>query len=96
VTIDGFRFDQNAKIVEHGDPMRQIPDDLPGIAAAAGVDLIVSQWEVPYRAPDVEVTDVTSDIVALFVVDEETAGFLAQMADVEPMPLEELLYQPEQ
>jgi hypothetical protein len=76
--------------------LREIEDDLPGIAAAAGVDLIVSQWELPYRSPDVELIDLTSDIVALFVVDEETAGFLAQMADVEPMPLEELLYQPEQ
>jgi predicted SnoaL-like aldol condensation-catalyzing enzyme len=27
VTIDGFRFDQNGKIVEHGDPMRQIPEE---------------------------------------------------------------------
>ena len=75
--------------------LREIEDELPVIAAEAGVDLIVSQWEVPYRASHVEVTDVTSDIVALFVVDEETASFVAQIADVEPVPLEELLYQPE-
>jgi hypothetical protein len=76
--------------------MREIEEDLPGIAAEAGVDLIVSQWEVPYRSPDVELIDLTPDIVALFVVAEETASLVAQIADVEPVPLEELLYQPEQ
>jgi hypothetical protein len=76
--------------------MREIEEDLPGIAAAAGVDLVVSEWELPYRSPDVEVTDLTPSIVALFDMDEETARFVAQMADVEPVPLEELLYQPEQ
>jgi hypothetical protein len=76
--------------------MREIEEDLPGIAAAAGVDLVVSEWELPYRSPNVEVTDLTPSIVALFDMDEETARFVAQMADVEPVPLEELLYQPEQ
>jgi hypothetical protein len=76
--------------------MREIEKDLPGIAAEAGVDLIVSKWELPYRSPDVELIDLTPSIVALFEVDEETDGFVAQMADVEPVPLEEMLYQPEQ
>ena len=75
--------------------LREIEDDLPGIAAEAGVDLIVSRWELPYSAPDIETVDVTPNLVALFELDEETAGFVAQMESVEPMPLEEMLYQPE-
>jgi hypothetical protein len=75
--------------------LREIEDDLPGIAQAADVDLIVSRWELPYSAPDVELIDVTSNLVALFDLDEETAGFVAQIEEVEPMPLEQLLYQPE-
>jgi hypothetical protein len=75
--------------------LREIEDDLPGIAAEADVDLIVSRWELPYTAADVELIDVTPNLVALFELDEETAGFVAQIEDVEPMPLEEMLYQPE-
>jgi hypothetical protein len=75
--------------------LREIEADLPGIAAEADVYLIVSRWELPYSAPDVELIDVTPNLVALFELDEETAGFVAQIEDVEPMPLEEMLYQPE-
>ncbi len=75
--------------------LREIEDELPGIAQAADVDLIVSRWELPYSAPDIELIDVTPNLVALFELDEETAGFVAQIEDVEPLPLEEMLYQPE-
>ena len=59
------------------------------------MSVIVSQWELPYSAPDLPQIDVTRQIVALFEVDEEVADMVAQMEDVEPVPLEELLYQPE-
>ncbi len=75
--------------------LREIDDDLAMIAAEAGVSVIVSQWELPYTDPDVPLVDVTPQIVALFAADEETANYVAQMTDVEPVPLEEMLYQPE-
>ena len=59
------------------------------------MSVIVSQWELPYSASDLPRIDVTRQIVALFEVDEEVADMVAQMEDVEPVPLEELLYQPE-
>lgn len=76
--------------------LREIEDDLPDIAQAADVDLIVSRWELPYSAPGLELIDVTPNLVALFDLDEETASFVAQIEEVEPVPLEEMLYQPEQ
>jgi hypothetical protein len=75
--------------------LREIEDDLPAIAAEAGVSVIVSRWELPYSAPNLPQIDVTPQIVALFEVDAEVAGMVAQIEDVEPVPLEEMLYQPE-
>ena len=75
--------------------LREIEDDLSDIAAETGVSVIVSQWELPYSAPDLPLIDVTPQIVALFDADEEVASQVAQMKDVDPVPLEELLYQPE-
>jgi hypothetical protein len=68
--------------------LREIEDDLPAIAAETGVVVIVSQWELPYIAPDVERVDVTANIAALFETDEETARIVTEMANVEPVPLE--------
>ncbi len=75
--------------------LHEIEDDLPAIATDAGVSIIVSEWELPYSAADVERVDVTTNIVALFEVDEKTAEIVAEMAGVDPVPLEEMLYQPE-
>ena len=46
--------------------MTKIKDSLPGVAKQAGVQAIVSQWELSQRSPDVEVVDVTDELVALF------------------------------
>lgn len=75
--------------------LREIEDDLPAIAAETGVSVIVSKWELPYHGPDIEVIDVTANVAALFETDEETARIVTEMANVEPVPLEEMLYQPE-
>lgn len=75
--------------------MREIEAELPAVAAEMGVSVIVSQWELPYRAPEVLLIDVTPEIVALFDADEAVAIQVAEMKDVEPVPLEELLYHPE-
>ncbi len=66
--------------------LREIEEDLPAIAAEAGVSVIVSQWELAYSDADLPLIDVTPQIVALFDVDEQLAGQLAEMKDVEPVP----------
>ncbi|MCL7928201.1 MAG: hypothetical protein M8841_10490, partial [marine benthic group bacterium] len=75
--------------------LRVIEDELPAIAAETSVSVIVSKWELPYRGPDVEVIDITPQILALFETDQETAGLVAEMKGAEPVPLEDMLYQPE-
>jgi hypothetical protein len=68
---------------------------LERIAVETGVLAIVSKWELPYSAPDLEIVDVTDEVVALFEVDEQVAAMLVQMREQDPVPLEEMLYDPE-
>lgn len=68
---------------------------LEHVAAETGVFAIVSKWELPYSTPDIEIVDVTDEVVALFEVDEQVAAMLVQMREQDPVPLEEMLYDPE-
>jgi phage host-nuclease inhibitor protein Gam len=72
------------------DILKKIEDRLPEIAKEAGVDLIVSKWDLAYRAPGAEVVDVTEALVKLYQPDEKTRKILADMARKPPIPLEEL------
>ena len=67
---------------------------LPEIAARHGVVLIVSRWEVPYADAAVETVDVTADIVALFAPTEKVRKWIAQLDRVQPVPLQEVAYDP--
>jgi len=68
-----------------------VKDKLPGVAKAAGVDVIVSRWEVAYRDPNTVVVDVTSALVSLFDPNEETLGYVRDLKDKEPIPRDTLL-----
>jgi hypothetical protein len=46
--------------------LQSVKAELPGVAKAAGVDLIVSKWEVMFQAPEVEIVDVTKQMAKLF------------------------------
>jgi len=46
--------------------LQTIKAELPGIAKVAGVDLIVSKWEVMFQSPGVETVDVTKQLAMLF------------------------------
>jgi hypothetical protein len=72
------------------DILKKIEDRLPEIAKEAGVDLIVSKWDLAYRAPGAEVVDVTEALIKLYQPDEKTRKILADMARKPPIPLEEL------
>jgi hypothetical protein len=43
-----------------------VRDQIPQVASAAGVDLIVSKWEFDYLSPDAETVDVTVELAKLF------------------------------
>jgi len=70
-----------------------VQDSLPAVASKAGVDLLVSKWELHCNASQAELVDVTQQMIDLFDVDEATRKSLAKdMHDMPgPLPVEELL-----
>lgn len=67
-----------------------IKERIPGIAAQAKVDVIVSKWDVIYQRPGIEFTDVTDLMVKPFDPDERTLGTIRELLKQNPIPLEEL------
>ncbi len=77
-----------------GDLLVKVSDALPGVAREAGVVLIVSKWELPYRDASVEVVDVTLRLAKLFKPDEQTLKILGELKDQQPIPFDELSLDP--
>jgi hypothetical protein len=77
-----------------GDLLAKVADGLPAVAREAGVALIVSKWELPYKDPGVEVIDVTVAVAKLFMPDEQTLKILGELAAQPPVPLDELSLDP--
>ncbi len=71
------------------DVLARIKADIPKIAAEAGVDVIVSKWEIVYQRPGVEFVDVTGLMVQLFHLDEDAQQNLKELLQQEPVPLSE-------
>jgi hypothetical protein len=74
--------------------LAKVADSIPGIAREAGVVLVVSKWEMPYRDPSVEIVDVSLPIAKLFNPDEQTLKIIAGMKDVKPVPFDEISLNP--
>jgi len=67
-----------------------LADQLPDIAAAAGVDLIVSKWDVDWQAEGVVFVDVTERMAAPFHPDEATLKILRQLPHQAPVANDKL------
>jgi hypothetical protein len=67
-----------------------VKDALPDVAKKAGVQVIVSKWELNQQSPDVEVVDVTDELTALFHPNEKVLGWLKDMKNHPPLPIEEI------
>lgn len=63
---------------------------LPGIAQRAGVPVIVSKWELNYQSPDIELVDVTDEVVALFHVSDKGKAWAKDIRTKPPVPMEEI------
>jgi DNA-binding XRE family transcriptional regulator len=74
--------------------MAKVADVIPGIARDAGVVLIVSKWEMPYRDASIEIVDVSLPIAMLFKPDERTLKIIGQMKDMKPVPFDEISLNP--
>ena len=68
-----------------------VADKLPAVAKAAGVDVIVSKWELVHRSPSLKTVDVTMAMAKLFDPDEKRLGFLKDLESREPLPREAIL-----
>lgn len=77
-----------------GDLLARVADGLAGVAREAGVVLIVSKWEMPFKDPAVEIVDVTLPIARLFQPDEQTLQVLGGIAKQPPVPFDELSLDP--
>ena len=72
------------------DIIARLEPELPAIAAAAGVDVIVSKWTLTYSGPAAKFVDVTNRIAAEFDPTERTLKMIESLVETDPVPLEEL------
>lgn len=82
---------QGFSIASVAEYLEKVRAEFPNLAEDAGVDIIVSKWEVVYRNPSTEIFDVTSHLVKLFNPDEETLKIIEGLTKQAPFPLVELL-----
>ena len=73
--------------------LKTVSDSLPAVATNAGVSLLVSKWEIQYSTSEIELVDLTPQLVELFDVDEATRRIIDKSlkAAVDPVPIEQLL-----
>ena len=72
------------------DVLEKIAKELPKIAESAGVDIIVSKWEIAYQKRSAKFVDVTWEMVNLFEPDAETVRIAKDLLKREPVSSEEL------
>jgi hypothetical protein len=70
--------------------LEQIAEKIPVIATQAGVDVIVSKWQITYKNPGVEFVDVTDLMVEPFRPDDDARKVINDIQAMDPVPLEEL------
>jgi hypothetical protein len=70
--------------------LRRIEDRLPDLARRAGVDLIVSRWDIVVQEPGIELVDVTEILVGAYEPDDEIQEILAGLAAQPPLTDAEL------
>jgi hypothetical protein len=73
------------------DILVHMADAIPQIAADAGVDVIVSKWDLVHVAPGADFVDVTVAMVQPFDPSEATLALIRdELPKVDPIPLAEL------
>ena len=73
------------------DILVRIRDEIPGIAEKAGVDIIISKWELVHMREGCEFVDVTVLMAEPFDPSPETWKLIKEeLPKVDPVPLEEL------
>lgn len=70
------------------------PDAVAAVAKERGVDLIVSQYEVQFKAGTVETVDITETLVTKINNSQRVLGMLSEMKKQKPLGLMEALALP--
>jgi hypothetical protein len=70
--------------------LTHIKDQLPRIAADAGVDVIVSKWQLDYIDSDIVPIDITLKMVAPFEPKPQALKWIEQMKEKQPLSYEEI------
>jgi hypothetical protein len=70
--------------------MEKIRPEIPAVAKAAGVTLVVSKWEVMYGDPAIEYVDVTIPLVRRFSTDPRVLTIAGELMKHDPIPLDQL------
>jgi hypothetical protein len=71
--------------------LERVNKELAQVAQQAGVDIIVSKWQIDYQAKDAQFVDVTDAMVALYNPDEKVLKIVEEMKKQQPVAEEELL-----
>lgn len=85
----GRQAEIDAQVFSTGDIddiVAEMQSDFPAIAEQAGVEVIVSVWDLAYISEEAELVDVTDQVVALLNPSEETLGIIEAMRVVPPDP----------
>ncbi len=61
-------------------------NELPAVAEEAGVDVIVSIWDIVHRDDNVRFVDVTNEMVSFFDPSDETLELVDEMKGIPPVP----------
>jgi Skp family chaperone for outer membrane proteins len=69
--------------------LAHIKDQIPAVAKEAGVDVIVSKWDVVYQSPSAEFVDVTNLMVKPFHPNETTLKTIEELKKHKPISLDE-------
>jgi hypothetical protein len=70
--------------------MAKIKGALPDVAKKAGVQALVSKWELNYQSTEAEAVDVTDELVGLFEVSDKGREWAKEIRAKPPLPLEEI------
>ena len=70
--------------------LEEIKAQLPEIARKAGVDLIVSKWDLAYQAPAAKTIDVTQAVIAPFKPNARTLKIVHELENHRPVPAAQL------
>ncbi|MCK4998556.1 MAG: hypothetical protein KAS23_03440 [Anaerohalosphaera sp.] len=72
------------------DMLKFIEKDIPKIAKDAGVDIIISKWDMIYQAEDAELIDITDQIVKPFKPNDRALKWIDGIKKHKPLTEDEL------